>query len=163
MGVVAGGDDHQTTPGRKRLDSRRQASGGLAAVYAKSLTKMNLWEALKKRRCYGTSQDRILIEFRIDNHIMGEEIQSKNPDIVAEAYGTVPFLRAEVVRNGEVIYSHKLLEDWPKGKVSGAKVARTSGIKFSFRDRVVSNSYYYFRVIQRNGEMAWSSPIWVRP
>lgn len=163
LGVIAGSDDHQTTPGRKCVDSRRRASGGLAAIYAKSLTRMNLWEALKKRCCYGTSQDRILIEFRINNHTMGEEIQSRNPEIAGEAYGTVPFLRAEVVKNGEVIYSHKLLEDWPKGKVSGAKIARTSEIKFSFGDRVVNNSNYYFRVIQRNGEMAWSSPIWVRP
>ena len=37
-------------------------------------------------------------------------------------------------------------------------------VSFTFVDNDVTagESYYYVRVIQKNGEMAWSSPIWVR-
>ncbi|MCW4019801.1 MAG: DUF3604 domain-containing protein [Candidatus Bathyarchaeota archaeon] len=163
FGVVGGGDEHHTTPGRRCSNFARRFSSGLAAIYAKNLTRRDLWEALKKKRCFATSLNRILIDFRIDNHSMGEEVQSRNPEIMAEACGVVPFVKVEVVKNGEVLYRHKVLDDWPGGKTSGARKARTSKVNFSLMDRVESVSYYYLRVIQRNGEMAWSSPIWVAP
>jgi len=163
LGVIAGSDDHDSTPGRIAILRGRRHFNGLAAIYAKKLTRKDLWESLKKRRCYGTSIDRILLDFRIDGHFMGEEIQSKNPEIMVEAYGARPFIKVEIVKNGKVIYRHKLVKDPPKGKRPGMKIARISEVKFSFKDHVENDSYYYLRVEQSNGEMAWSSPIWVRP
>lgn len=34
-------------------------------------------------------------------------------------------------------------------------------ISKSFTDDYDHQAYYYVRVYQRNGEMAWSSPIWI--
>jgi Protein of unknown function (DUF3604) len=39
----------------------------------------------------------------------------------------------------------------------------TDELRVSFEDSVVSKSWYYVRVVLVDGEMAWSSPVWVGP
>jgi len=85
---------------------------------------------------------------------MGEEfdIQSSmisNRYISVGAYGTVSIEKAEIIKNGHILYSR-----------SGNGVL---DMKFSYIDKGAESTtdYYYVHIIQIDGEQAWSSPIWV--
>lgn len=79
--------------------------------------------------------------------------------ITGFAAGQAPIHKVEVLRNGKVIktftpesnhfeFSFDDMDPLPKITLSG-------------KDKGVPFVYYYLRVTQENGHMAWSSPIWV--
>jgi len=97
VGVVASTDDHLGYPG---------AYGeGLVAAYAETLTRESILEALKARRTYGVSGDRIELDFRLNGHRMGETIPATSArKIHVKVKGQDVIDRVEVLRNNEVIY-----------------------------------------------------------
>lgn len=97
VGVVASTDDHLGYPG---------AYGeGLVAVYAETLTRESILKALKARRTYGVSADRIELDFRLNGHWMGETIPATSTrKIYVRVKGKDAIDRVEVLRNNEVIY-----------------------------------------------------------
>ncbi|MFH1883035.1 MAG: hypothetical protein ABIL62_10040, partial [Planctomycetota bacterium] len=65
----------------------------------------SILEALKARRTYGVSGDRIELDFRINGHCMGETIPATFArKIHVKAKGKDVIDRLEVLRNNEVIY-----------------------------------------------------------
>jgi len=97
VGIVASTDDHFGYPG---------AYGeGLVAVYADSLDRKSVMEAIKARRTYGVSADRIELDFRLNNHWMGEEIDyTPSRKIYVKVKGKDVVERVEILRNNQVIY-----------------------------------------------------------
>ena len=103
---------------------------------------------------YGTTGERILLEFDIDGHIMGSEItRSSSPLLHVTVGGTRPIEKIEIMkysssRGWECIHTVE-----PDSKIS----------EFNYSDEEFKeDSLYYVRVIQAKGrELAWSSPIWV--
>ena len=97
VGVVASTDDHFGYPG---------AYGeGLVAVYADSLNRESVMEAVKARRTYGVSADRIELDFRLNGHWMGQEIPyTPNRKIRVKVKGKDVVKCVEVLRNNQVIY-----------------------------------------------------------
>ncbi len=97
VGVVASTDDHLGYPG---------AYGeGLVAAYAETLTRESIMEALKARRTYGVSADRIELDFRLNDHWMGEAIPAAaTREIHVKVRGKDVIDHVEVLRNNEVIY-----------------------------------------------------------
>jgi len=97
VGVVASTDDHLGYPGAY--------AEGLVAVYAEALTRESILEALKARRTYGVSADRIELDFRLNGHRMGETIPATFARrIHVKVKGKDVIDRVEVLRNNEVIY-----------------------------------------------------------
>ena len=96
IGVVANTDDHLGYPG---------AYGeGLTAVYADDLSRESILEAIKARRTYGVSHDRIKLDFRINNHWMGESLPAapkRNISVGVEGKDVID--RIEILRNNQVI------------------------------------------------------------
>jgi len=162
MGFTAGGDSHDGRPGGSLFHTPLWliSSGsppwwlmgwrqdGLTAVYAKELTRESLWEALYHRRVYGTTGARIILEFYADGHPMGEEYTTNVPPFLSvNIIGTARLSKVELVKNNFVVQTH---------------VGRGTQVSFDFKDEQFTNSsYYYVRVLQEDGEMAWSSPIFV--
>jgi hypothetical protein len=97
VGVVASSDDHLGYPG---------AYGeGMVAVYADTLTRESIMEAIRARRTYGISADRIELDFRINGHLMGESIPFEaERKIIVKVNGKDVIDRVEVLRNNNVIY-----------------------------------------------------------
>ena len=97
IGVLAGTDDHLGYPG---------AYGeGLAAVLAEDLSRESVMDALKKRRTYGVTGDRIKLDFRLNGHYMGEEIPfTAEREIYVKAGGWDKIDRMEVLKNNRVIH-----------------------------------------------------------
>lgn len=153
LGFMASSDDHAGRPGRTDwLRVRKAFPGGLVAAWASELTREAIWDALWNRRCYGTTGARIILEFSIDGQPMGSAIPhqpfAQAHRISVKVCGTNELMAVEVLRGRQMIYVHS---------------AYDAKCQFEFMDEPEPGdaNYYYVRVLQADGEMAWSSPIWV--
>lgn len=66
FGVIGSTDHHSAHPGSHGY--------GKVAVLAASLTHASIWEALKSRRCYALTGDRIAVDFTVNDSPMGSVI-----------------------------------------------------------------------------------------
>ena len=155
FGFVGCSDSHISMPGRRQGVSKgspgyRAGIYGLTAVYAAENSREAVFDALLARRCYAAT-DRIYLDFKVDSQPMGSELHLREPRIIrARAAGTAPFVHVEVIKNNRVVY----------GTAQGALEA-----EFEYVDKaeICPNDYYYLRITQEDGNMAWSSPVWVDP
>jgi hypothetical protein len=102
LGVIASSDNHLGRPGNPHC--------GLAADPAEELTREALYSALKARRCHATTGARILLDFRVDDVLMGA-VASHRADrpevkIQVKVTGTAPPERIWILRDNEVVYTH---------------------------------------------------------
>ncbi|RKY66770.1 MAG: hypothetical protein DRQ02_08310 [Candidatus Latescibacterota bacterium] len=167
LGVIGGSDNHCTVPGGPVPMVYPQWGGkllfpyvgGVGAVYAKGLTRQDLFEALRARRCYATSFEKILVWTESDGSPMGSEIEATSADIdilVSCTYG--PLVEVVVVKDGQVAAR---FGDHAEDK--GFDAERKT-FHLLWHDRHFSKeSSYYVRATQFDGDIAWSSPIWIRP
>ena len=151
FGIIAGSDTHTSDPGNPLVKHPlfpHPHRVGIMAVYAKELTRQAIWEALWARRVYATTGERILLDFKIDGHSMGEDLTLRKPPLVhMTVAGTAPLAQVELIRNGQVIMS---------------RLKPGLDLELDWQEDQVHVGYYYLRVTQEDGEMAWSSPIWVK-
>ena len=111
VGFVGGSDGYTGRPGGEYPGhlERRYAKGGYTGLYAKALTLESLLEALKARRCYATTGERIIVNLTADDHMMGEAYFSESlPKLFGFVAGTAPLESIELFRGLEKIYSHPL-------------------------------------------------------
>lgn len=123
---------------------------GKACVYAPELTREAILDALRARRCYASTAAKIFLDVRVNGHLMGEKVeQSAGAQTKVEVRADCPaeIERIEVCRNNEFIHCRE----------GGGLVSQ-----FAFTDErpVEGFSFYYVRVMQKDGEIAWSSPVW---
>ena len=148
LGIVASGDSHNGHPGRRDPGA---PVAGLVGIYARTLTRESVWKALTRRNVYATSGVRIIVSFSINGHTMGEIVESADRseirELAGEVIGTDDLQKITVIKNGFDLYS-----------IKGDGIRST----LYYTDRITSsgNDFYYLRVEQKDGEMAWSSPIW---
>lgn len=92
LGVLGASDDHTGRPGLAFPSTPEMTiRGGLGAVLATQLTREGIFEALKARRCYGTTGARILLDVRAADHPMGSAFEIDTPPrIIASVHGTAP-------------------------------------------------------------------------
>jgi len=139
VGFVAGSDDHKGRPGASYPGSSSfGVYGGLTCVLARELSREGVWEALKARRCYATSGQRILLEVEADGHAMGEEFKTQAPPrFSVRAEGTAAIEEVRLMRGLETVYSHpeqmprdakRLRIKWSGALIRGrARIARWDG------------------------------------
>lgn len=157
FGFIGGGDIHDGRPGdelhiyqRKPEEYRRLHRQGLMGVWARDLTRECIFEALWNRRVYAATNVRIILRFHIAGHPMGSQIKHTEPvPISVECASEVPISRIDLVRNGT---DH--LQIHPDRRQ----------VCWSCQDQPETDTtWYYVRVTREDGEMAWSSPIWIIP
>jgi len=154
LGFVAGSDDHTGHPGNSFFWVFGDCPGGSTGVWATDLSTEAIWQTLHERACFATTRARILVKFTVNGAMMGPEIRLPSSGaprhIEAEVHGTADIDELAVIRDGETVYSTTPAR-------LDARVAFTDEEPFVGRDAC----YYYLRVKQRDGEMAWASPVWV--
>lgn len=125
-----------------------------ACVLAEDFTREGIMDALRKRHTYAAT-DNIILDFEIPNTsagtaLMGDIVSSSAPPkLMVRIGGTAPLKQIDVIRNNQYIYQLK-----PNQKEA----------HFEYVDSSIASgeNYYYVRVEQTDGQLAWSSPIWVR-
>ncbi|MCK9523883.1 MAG: CehA/McbA family metallohydrolase [Proteobacteria bacterium] len=150
FGFVGGSDGHGLNwhHGVCRIqDSHRT---GLTAVIADSVTREGVLDALARRCCYATSGARIALWFEVDGMPMGETVRP----------GGVSAYRV-VVRGTADIASLCLVTNG--GRETPLRFEGDSAdVHGTLPPPPVQRAIYYFvRVVQTDGHMAWSSPIWL--
>lgn len=92
-----------------------------------------------------------MMDVRVNGAFMGGEARGQGPTrIEVSVSGDAELDRIEIIRDRKKVYAIQ-----PHGKAH----------KFSFldtTDRERSTSYYYVRVLQKDGMQAWSSPVWIQ-
>ncbi len=159
-GFIASQDSHDGKPGNCQAwtalgygpPRRWPVGSGLVAALAPDLTREALWEALWDRRVYATTGCRLVLDWRGNGAIMGSLLPRDKVGDALNLVGLVrsetPIERLEVVADGRVV-ARELCFD------------RQAAIEYTAEPDPGAEHYYYLRVFQKDGEMAWSSPIWV--
>jgi hypothetical protein len=124
-----------------------------ACVIAENSSREALLDAMRKRHTYAATSN-ILLDYRLtaggEQYIQGDELVAKTlPELSAKIVGTALLKKVVIVRDNEYIYSKE-----PTGE----------SFDLRFRENALTQGqhYYYVRVEQKDGNVAWSSPIWVK-
>jgi hypothetical protein len=136
MGFIAS-SDHRTT------------HMSYAAVYTPERTYDATWDSLYARRTYAAT-DNIIVDFQSAGHAMGEELESAEPPrLEVGIIGTGTIEQVDVIKDNAIVYTAR---------------PGVAELSFSYTDRAAEpgEHYYYVRVQQEDGNMAWASPIWIR-
>lgn len=158
MGIVASADGHDGCPGGaqspypKHQHQFHFCGSGLTAVLCESLTRENIYDAIKNRRCYATTGTPIVLDIDCGGHIMGSVIKNQKspPTFIVKCRGTNSLKEIRIIKNGNIDYVHPCCGRWE--------------ITFSYTDNSYdgSNANYYIRAVQSDMESAWSSPFFFR-
>ena len=151
VGFVAGSDTHDSRPANPRPEPGCPRPAGITAVWASRLDRASILDALRNGRCYATTGVRMLVDFRINGQSVGGTVRGGPFEMSLEALGTEAITRVEVVENGKVVDTFEpgerhvtINSELPPSRVG------CDGLR-----------YVYVRVCQRDGNRAWSSPIWL--
>lgn len=164
LGVVCASDDHSGRPGQTDV----------TGIYAKELTRPAIFEALQQRHTFGSTGVRLNIMFRMGDAMMGDEVLAAAGDplmsarrLKADILAVQDIERAEIVRNGKVIYAKE-----GNGPALSFEFADTQPLDQCYlgteKNGNPPTAYYYLRVtLPRENRypvwLAWSSPIFVSP
>ncbi|MEA3400476.1 MAG: CehA/McbA family metallohydrolase [Armatimonadota bacterium] len=161
IGFTGGTDTHMGAPAAFRETTfGRGTLPGLTAVWATELSRHAIWDALYSRRTYATRAERILLHTAVNGEMMGGEVRLQASEeerrIGISVAGTGPIQRVDLIHNGATLRSWTGKGRWEMAiefehQEPMAELPRAPGL-----------GYYYARVVQDNGGVAWSSPTWVR-
>ncbi len=144
FGFIASSDGHGLLYHHGVARKRDPFRTGLCAVQARACTREAILEALRERRCYATSGAKILLDLRVNEAPMGSELRGvRIGEVKAEAWGTAPIERLELV-----------------GSAGCLAAIAGDGAHAALKARI-ADTYVYARVVQADGEMAWSSPVFM--
>ncbi len=117
-------------------------------VYVEDFTREGIIAGFKAlRTCAAT--DKIFVQLSSGDHLMGEVFETKGkPALSLLIGGTAPVKRITIVRNET---DYHVMEPGQK------EVAET----WTDSNPLPGENRYYLRIEQADGNMAWSSPLWV--
>ncbi len=117
-------------------------------VYTPEASRQAIFDNIGKRHSYGAT-DNIILEFWLGNHFMGDDFTAAaRQRIRIKAHGTAAIGTIHLIRDAAYVYK------WSPNQ---------RDVNFEYADPAVGpgDHWYYVRVEQSDGELAWSSPIWV--
>jgi len=166
FGFVAGGLDDRAVFASLYDKNQQQYTPGLTAVYCDRLNHNNIFEALYRRQCYATTGERIVVGWTLAGASMGSELDTiKKPGLLINRHiagyvaGTDTIERIEIVRNGNVIEVFEPDDVTYEFTYDDSEELQKIALKDPQTKALFS--FYYLRIIQTNGHMAWTSPIWI--
>jgi hypothetical protein len=111
--------------------------------------RASILAALRQRHCYAATDD-IIVDVRSGNHIMGDELATREaPTLQIHVRGTNNLARIDVLKDSLVVETFK--PDKPEYQGNWTDPKPTAGMH-----------WYYIRVLQSDDEIAWASPMWIK-
>jgi len=149
LGFVGSGDSHDGHPGNAQLAG---PTGGLVAILSEELTRTGVLEALRARRVYATSGARLLLRASLGSARMGGVLSTATAgdaqELAVRVVGTDRLSHIDVIRSGAGVET--LACD---GALEYTVVRSVTGLR--------PGEYVYVRVVQEDGALAWSSPVFI--
>lgn len=167
FGFVGGGDIHDGRPGdelHKYQDKPEEykllSPQGFTASITKFLSRENIYDSIKSRSTYATTRCRIYLDVKLDGIPMGQNLSlSKHSKLNGNNKGKIQLMlscaapedmeKALFIHNGKVEFEMR-----PTIYPMMIQESRLIG-------NLNPNDFCYIRIITKNGNMAWSSPIWI--
>ncbi|MDP6544371.1 MAG: hypothetical protein QGH60_10295 [Phycisphaerae bacterium] len=119
-------------------------------VYVKKFDRSGVFDAADARRTIAAT-DKIFMEFSCNARMLGEIFEtSDKPAMKIAVNGTAPIEAVTVVRNEK---------NYKTFTPAGGKDFQAT---FTDDKPVSGENRYYIRVIQKDGNMGWTSPVWVK-
>lgn len=159
IGFTGGGDCHEAHCGFSTEDEQGQGKTphtfspgikhrcGMTAAMMESLDRRSLISALRNRRTYATSGARILLDFSIGDLKMGCIGKLKSAVMAnIKVSACAPIESIDLIQDGHIFQSWRSPE-------------RDCGLTCEIEPE--NKGWYVCRVKQSDGQMAWSSPIWI--
>lgn len=166
FGFVAGGLDDRGIYADLYENDQVQYPPGLTAIIANEHTKSSLAEALYNRSCYATTGERMIVGLYLAGFPMGSEVSTAtkpglrvNRHLSGYVAGTSQIVKLEIIRNGKVIKTFDGDNYWMNFTYDD--MTPLDKVVIDAKDKKPPFVYYYIRVTQEDGNVAWSSPIWV--
>ena len=124
-----------------------------ACTIAEEFTREGMLDAMKQRHSYGAT-DNIILDYRLETadgreHLQGDIIETEEGfELKIRIIGTTPLRQVDLIKNQHFLHNRQ-------------KLPQDSTFTFVDKDKEPGEDYYYVRVVQEDGNVAWSSPIWV--
>ncbi len=118
-------------------------------VLVEEVSRPGIIAAFKKRHSYAAT-DNILLDVHSGTHLMGDEFETaQRPALDIRVTGTAPVAKLVVVRNNKYVFSVE-----PKKQEVQSR--------YVDMDAEAGKTYFYYvRVEQADGNLAWASPMWI--
>ena len=125
-----------------------------AMIYTPTTNRADIVDNMRRRHAYGAT-DNIILDFQAvdsdgNSHLMGDIFTtSRRVRLHAKIIGTDVITRVDLIRNNTI--------------VSPSLAAQEKEVAFQHEDLSPEpgTNWYYLRVMQKDGNIAWSSPVWV--
>ncbi len=128
------------------------ANTARTVVLADSNNEENIYDAMRNRRIYATEDNNLSIYYTLNGNIMGTALEKEDvddtvnisvdvSDASGEAIGTV-----QVIVNGGLVLAEK--------QVAASSETVTFNVESVY-------SYYYIKVVEADGDIAVTAPVWV--
>ena len=124
-----------------------------ACTIAEEFTREGMLDAMRQRHSYGAT-DNIILDYRLETtdgreHLQGDIVETEDGfELKVRIIGTTPLRQVDLIKNQHFLHNRQ-------------KLPQDSSFTFVDADKQPGEDYYYVRVIQEDGNVAWSSPIWV--
>lgn len=133
-----GSGDHQGRP--------------VAGVFSPAGDRKRLFDSLYAKRTFATTGARIVASCSVNGHRMGSEWRGTETKHEVEIFarGTAPITFVELWKNGRILWR------W-------SPTNESHEFKANFKDPSAPyfrENWWYVRVTQADGEIAWTSPVW---
>lgn len=127
----------------------RSTNISFGGLYAKEFTRDGLFDAIEARRSVAAT-DKIFMEFSCNGRPMGEAFELREKPVLRIAVeGTAPLARVALIRNETIC--NVFTPDSDRFEAEYLDEAPEEG-----------ENRYYVRVEQTDGNMGWTSPVWVQ-
>ncbi|MDE0127797.1 MAG: hypothetical protein OXN97_24785 [Bryobacterales bacterium] len=123
-----------------------------ACTISEDGSREGLLDAMRMRHSYGAT-DNIVLDYRMrsgDREFLQGDIATVTGPfrLWVRVIGTEPIRQIDIIRNQEFIHNRQ-------------RLGRDVSFEFTDRKPKDGENYYYVRVQQADGQLAWSSPIWI--
>ncbi|MDE0104301.1 MAG: hypothetical protein OXN89_18160 [Bryobacterales bacterium] len=123
-----------------------------ACTISEDGSRAGLIEAMRKRHSYAAT-DNIVLDYRMRSgekeFLQGDIATVSGPfRLWIRVIGTEPIRQVDIIRNQEFVLNRQNL-------------GRDVSLEFTDNDPSEGENYYYVRIQQADGQLAWSSPIWI--
>jgi hypothetical protein len=119
----------------------------LAGLHVRELTREGLREALAARRAYATTGLPVWLHVAAGETPQGGALAAAETEMRLRVHAAEPVAEIHIVRNGATV--ERLARE-------GCRVEHAWTVR-----RQEAGEFWYCRVLFANGEVAWSSPIWI--
>jgi hypothetical protein len=156
FGVIASSDNHIARPGRDGF--------GVMAVWAPALTREAVFDAIRRRRTFGSTGCRVILDYAINGAAMGGEARlaaGEPARLTGEIVGAGPLRFVEILR------ADLDAQEWTVAHRQWWAGSAPTALTLDWTDPAPpARGLYYLRLRQRDlvhgrVAMAWSSPVWV--